>query len=62
MPCGLLLKRRTVRPHHPGFEREGKQICQSHGHTTGFFSRISDDPECPKQVLSAYKDIMNMPV
>ena len=30
---------------------------QSHGHAAGFFSWISDDPECPKQALSAYKDI-----
>ena len=41
-----------VCPHHPGFRiGKGNRFGQSHGHTAGFFSWISDDPECPKQSI-----------
>ena len=34
-----------VRPHYPGFRiGKGNRFGQSHGHTAGFFSWISDDP------------------
>ena len=39
-------------PASPGFRiGKGNRFGQSHGHTAGFFSWISDDPECPKQSI-----------